>query len=95
MLATLRGELAGATGLHADVAGRPQAHLQHLEKMRKNLDFSELYDIRAVRILVDSIKGLLHRAGADSQPVAAGAPANLTTTSTSPRPTTTKPAHRR
>ena len=65
VLATLRNELAGA-GLHADVAGRPKHIYSIWKKMRKNLDFSELYDIRAVRILVDSIKdcytalGLIH-----------------------------------
>lgn len=66
VLTTLRGELAGA-GLHADVAGRPKHIYSIWKKMRKkNLDFSELYDIRAVRILVDTHKdcytalGLIH-----------------------------------
>ena len=43
-------------GLKADLAGRPKHIYSICKKMqRKGLDFSELYDIRAVRILVDSV----------------------------------------
>ncbi|CAM5347175.1 RelA/SpoT family protein [Rhodanobacter lindaniclasticus] len=42
--------------LHADLAGRPKHIYSIWKKMqRKALDFSDLYDIRAVRILVDSV----------------------------------------
>jgi GTP pyrophosphokinase len=45
-----------AAGIHADLAGRPKHIYSIWKKMqRKALDFSDLYDIRAVRILVDNI----------------------------------------
>ncbi|MEO6799104.1 MAG: bifunctional (p)ppGpp synthetase/guanosine-3',5'-bis(diphosphate) 3'-pyrophosphohydrolase [Rhodanobacter sp.] len=45
-----------AAGLRADLAGRPKHIYSIWKKMQhKSLDFSDLYDIRAVRILVDSI----------------------------------------
>ncbi|WP_024301400.1 bifunctional (p)ppGpp synthetase/guanosine-3',5'-bis(diphosphate) 3'-pyrophosphohydrolase [Pseudogulbenkiania sp. MAI-1] len=66
VLDTLRGELRSA-GINGEVAGRPKHIYSIWKKMRKkNLDFSELYDIRAVRVLVDSVKdcytvlGLIH-----------------------------------
>lgn len=43
-------------GIHADVAGRPKHIYSIWRKMqRKNLAFEQLYDIRAVRILVDTL----------------------------------------
>ncbi|WP_426702321.1 RelA/SpoT family protein [Rhodanobacter sp. Col0626] len=46
----------GVAGIHADLAGRPKHIYSIWKKMqRKSLDFSDLYDIRAVRVLVDSI----------------------------------------
>ncbi len=43
-------------GIQADLAGRPKHIYSIWKKMqRKALDFSDLYDIRAVRILVDSV----------------------------------------
>jgi GTP pyrophosphokinase len=66
VLAALRGELKKA-GVRGDVAGRPKHIYSIWRKMRKkSLDFTELYDIRAVRVLVDSIPdcytvlGLIH-----------------------------------
>ena len=45
-------------GVPADVTGRPKHIYSIINKMkRKQLDFSELYDVRAVRILVDDVKG--------------------------------------
>lgn len=62
----LRDELAQA-GIRGEVAGRPKHIYSIWKKMRKKkLDFSELYDIRAVRILVDQLSecyttlGLIH-----------------------------------
>ena len=62
----LRQELVQA-GVKADVAGRPKHIYSIWKKMRKkHLDFSELYDIRAVRVLVHSLRecysvlGLVH-----------------------------------
>jgi len=54
-------------GIAADVTGRPKHIYSIINKMkRKQLDFSELYDVRAVRILVDDVQscyaalGLVH-----------------------------------
>ncbi|MFZ3087309.1 MAG: bifunctional (p)ppGpp synthetase/guanosine-3',5'-bis(diphosphate) 3'-pyrophosphohydrolase [Methylotenera sp.] len=62
----LKQELQRA-GIKGDVAGRPKHIYSIVNKMRhKHLDFSQLYDVRAVRILVDDIKscytvlGLIH-----------------------------------
>ena len=54
-LAELQQALAAA-GIRAELAGRPKHIYSIWKKMqRKALDFSDLYDIRAVRILVDSV----------------------------------------
>ncbi|SEM26757.1 GTP pyrophosphokinase [Luteibacter sp. UNCMF331Sha3.1] len=65
-LAELRDTLEGA-GIRADLAGRPKHIFSIWKKMKKKgLEFSDLYDIRAVRILVDSVAdcyaalGLVH-----------------------------------
>ena len=51
----LRAALADA-GIAADVAGRPKHIYSIWKKMqRKDVPFSDLYDIRAVRVLVDDI----------------------------------------
>lgn len=64
--AQLREALAQA-GIRGDVAGRPKHIFSIWKKMqRKDVPFSELYDIRAVRVLVDDIAncyaalGLVH-----------------------------------
>ncbi|MFO1323286.1 MAG: bifunctional (p)ppGpp synthetase/guanosine-3',5'-bis(diphosphate) 3'-pyrophosphohydrolase [Burkholderiales bacterium] len=63
---TLRRELAEA-GIAADISGRPKHIYSIYSKMqRKQSGIESLYDIRAVRILVDSVKdcytalGLVH-----------------------------------
>ena len=65
-LSVLNVELQAA-GLHAEVQGRPKHIYSIYNKMRgKGLDFDELYDVRALRVLVDSVKdcytalGLVH-----------------------------------
>ncbi|HXU94614.1 MAG TPA: GTP diphosphokinase [Gallionella sp.] len=65
-VAQLKRELEQA-GIKAEVTGRPKHIYSIINKMkRKHLDFSELYDVRAVRILVDDIMdcyaalGLVH-----------------------------------
>jgi GTP pyrophosphokinase len=56
VLKTLRIELNNA-GVKADLMGRPKHIFSIWKKMqKKKLDFSELYDIRAVRILVPDLK---------------------------------------
>ena len=52
----LRSELAAA-GVKAEVSGRPKHIYSIWNKMRgKELDFSELYDVRAFRVIVDDVK---------------------------------------
>ncbi|MEO7031779.1 MAG: HD domain-containing protein, partial [Herbaspirillum sp.] len=52
----LRSELALA-GIRAEVSGRPKHIFSIWNKMKgKELDFSELYDVRAFRVIVDDIK---------------------------------------
>lgn len=62
------GEAVALAGLRADVAGRPKHITSIWKKMqRKQLDFDALYDIRAVRVLVDdigacySVLGIVHQ----------------------------------
>lgn len=53
---TLRQKLAQA-GIKGEVSGRPKHIYSIINKMRrKNLDFEQLFDVRAVRILVDDVK---------------------------------------
>jgi GTP pyrophosphokinase len=65
-IARLQGELAAA-GIKAEVSGRPKHIYSIWSKMRgKELDFSELYDVRAFRVIVADVKtcytvlGLVH-----------------------------------
>lgn len=54
-LTELRGAL-DAAGIRAELAGRPKHIYSIWKKMqRKALEFSDLYDIRAMRVLVDSV----------------------------------------
>ena len=53
---TLKNAIEG-TGIHCDIDGRAKHIYSIWRKMnRKNIDFSEVYDIRAVRILVPELK---------------------------------------
>ncbi|MEW5890780.1 MAG: bifunctional (p)ppGpp synthetase/guanosine-3',5'-bis(diphosphate) 3'-pyrophosphohydrolase [Pseudomonadota bacterium] len=46
-----------AAGIKAEVYGRPKHIYSIYNKMRgKNLDFEEVYDVRALRVLVDEVK---------------------------------------
>ena len=46
------------SGIKAEVTGRPKHIYSIINKMkRKQVEFSELYDVRAVRILVDDVEG--------------------------------------
>lgn len=52
----LKSELSAA-GIKAEVSGRPKHIYSIWNKMRgKSLDFSELYDVRAFRVIVDDVK---------------------------------------
>lgn len=56
MIERLKGELE-KVGIRAEVYGRPKHIYSIYNKMRgKSLDFSQMYDLRAVRIIVDDIK---------------------------------------
>ncbi|MPS47895.1 bifunctional (p)ppGpp synthetase/guanosine-3',5'-bis(diphosphate) 3'-pyrophosphohydrolase [Methylobacillus sp.] len=66
VLEILQQQLQSA-GIQADMMGRPKHIYSIVNKMRrKQLSFNELYDVRAVRILVDDVKdcyavlGLIH-----------------------------------
>jgi GTP pyrophosphokinase len=53
--ARLEGELHGQ-GIHARVQGRPKHIYSIVKKMRgKSLDFAHVYDVRALRIVVNSV----------------------------------------
>jgi GTP pyrophosphokinase len=56
VVAMLRGEL-DAAGIRADVSGRPK-HIQSIwrKMQRKQAGIESLYDIRAVRVLVDEVR---------------------------------------
>ncbi len=55
VLGQLQDELA-RNGVHADISGRPKHIYSIYRKMkRKKVDFSEVYDVRAVRILVNDL----------------------------------------
>jgi GTP pyrophosphokinase len=57
VLAQLK-QVLGQAGVRAEVTGRPKHIYSIINKMkRKQVDFSELYDVRAVRILVDDVGG--------------------------------------
>ncbi len=66
-IARLRRDTA-AIGIHAEVYGRPKHIYSIYNKMRsKNLDFEQVYDVRALRVLVDSVEdcyavlGMVHQ----------------------------------
>lgn len=66
-IVTELGLALNAEGIKAKLMGRPKHIYSIINKMKKkHLDFSELYDVRAVRILVDDLKdcyaalGLVH-----------------------------------
>ena len=66
VIALLKGELTRA-GIPAEVTGRPKHFYSIAQKMkRKGYDFEAVYDVRAVRVLVDEVKdcyaalGLVH-----------------------------------
>jgi GTP pyrophosphokinase len=55
-IATLRRELATA-GIAGEISGRPKHIYSIYKKMRrKSVDFAEIYDARAVRVLVPEVK---------------------------------------
>jgi GTP pyrophosphokinase len=55
-VARLQSEMA-AVGVRAEVYGRPKHIYSIWNKMRgKDIDFTEVYDVRAVRIIVDEVK---------------------------------------
>jgi GTP pyrophosphokinase len=66
VIETLQGEMA-LHGIHGEISGRPKHIASIVNKMRrKHLSFDQLYDIRAVRVLVKheidcyTVLGLVH-----------------------------------
>jgi guanosine-3',5'-bis(diphosphate) 3'-pyrophosphohydrolase len=55
VIADLKREF-GASGITADTTGRPKHFYSIHKKMRKGRDFSTIYDLTAVRVIVDSVK---------------------------------------
>jgi GTP pyrophosphokinase len=56
-VAKVRAELAEAGITNAEIYGRPKHIFSIWNKMRKKgVDFSEVYDVRALRIIVDDVK---------------------------------------
>lgn len=59
-IAQFMKQLAGAlaqAGIKAEVSGRPKHIYSIWRKMsRKNVDYSQIYDVRAVRVLVDEVR---------------------------------------
>ena len=59
------GEALSAAGIAADIAGRPKHIYSIWKKMRKkNAPIGELYDLRAVRVLVDDVQACYAALGA-------------------------------
>ena len=86
VMGQLRAELQ-ATGVDADISGRAKHIYSIWRKMqRKGLAFSQIYDVRAVRVLVPEVRdcytalGIVHTLCGTS-------PRNSTTTSPTPRKT--------
>lgn len=80
-------EALAATGVQADLSGRAKHIYSIWRKMqRKGLDFSQIYDVRAVRVLVPEMRdcytalGIVHTSGGTF-------PRSSTTTSPTPRKT--------
>ncbi|NTV97271.1 MAG: bifunctional (p)ppGpp synthetase/guanosine-3',5'-bis(diphosphate) 3'-pyrophosphohydrolase [Thiobacillus sp.] len=64
VLKTLSDELEQAGIAGASITGRPKHIASILAKMRKkHLDFEEVYDVRAVRVLVRDLKDCYHALG--------------------------------
>ena len=61
-----------AAGIEAELSGRPK-HINSIWKkmQRKGADLTEIYDVHAMRVLVDERQGLLRRAGRRAFAVAA------------------------
>jgi GTP diphosphokinase / guanosine-3',5'-bis(diphosphate) 3'-diphosphatase len=56
---TVTGELTRrceAMGLHADVSGRPKHFYSIFQKLQRGKDFADIYDLIAIRIIVESVK---------------------------------------
>ncbi len=51
----LRSQFA-KLGIHADVTGRPKHFYSIYTKLKKGRDFSTIYDLTAVRVIVDTVK---------------------------------------
>jgi guanosine-3',5'-bis(diphosphate) 3'-pyrophosphohydrolase len=48
-------ERFGATGIEADISGRPKHFFSIYQKLQRGKDFSDIFDLIAIRIVVDSV----------------------------------------
>jgi len=55
VIADVRGRLAAA-GIKADVSGRPKHFYSIYQKLQSGRDFSEIFDLSAIRVIVDTVK---------------------------------------
>ena len=79
-----------AAGIEADIEGRPKHIYSIWKKMqRKGAEFGEIYDVYAIRLLVDEVRDCYAALGIVHSHLAARSPASSTTTSRSPRTTST------
>ena len=62
-IARLRGEFA-AMSVNAEIQGRPKHFYSIYSKIKKGRDFSTIYDLTAIRIIVDSVKDCYAALGA-------------------------------
>ncbi len=60
---SLREEFA-ALGVNAEIQGRPKHFYSIYAKLRKGRDFSTIYDLTAIRVIVDSVKDCYAALGA-------------------------------
>ena len=87
-IAELRPRLEAA-GIEADLQGRPKHIYSIWKKMeRKGAEFGEIYDVYAIRVLVDEVRDC-YAASASSTRCGARSRASSTTTSPFPRTTCT------
>ncbi len=65
IIAEVQGRFSAA-GIRADISGRPKHFYSIYQKLQSGKDFSEIYDLSAIRVIVESVKdcygavGIIH-----------------------------------
>ena len=79
-------------GVAAEVEGQPKHIYSIYRKMRrKDIEFDQIYDVRGIRVIVDSVQGCLCRIGCSSLALDADSPASSMTLSPPRRTICTSP----